>query len=418
MNPCAVNPYNRWILRGLSSFAVVLLIAGEAVAAGDNVGQVSAFSGAVKIIRNSEAVEVLKGLTIHESDKVETGPGGVVQLKFKDGSSFTIYEKSLIGIDKFKRTAAANSGGLAESAFDVLNGKLKFFVNPKAKVKTNTQFRSKSAIMGIRGTSGVISVSPSGETQLVVLTGLVEVKNPKFPEVSIPVAPNFSTRVEPNVAPQTPKPVTKDILQSLVPPTSAEMGFTEDGPSGGGSAKPNSKSEAKPGEGEKESQNSENQKKSDDKKAEDKKPEEKKPEDKKPEGEKNKGDKKQGTGAIKPIFAPGGEVVNNPTSRSPEVSASAKSSQLDQNKQTSESTKTDANTTPPAAEAQILPLQTPVPLATVNVSRELEKITSAVTTTIEKVDQQVQEKVPTVQATVAPTPRPQKVNVKIGLPSD
>ncbi|NBW83097.1 hypothetical protein EBR21_15215, partial [bacterium] len=197
MNPCAVNPYNRWILGGLSLLSVVVLLNGRAAAADNDVGQISAYSGSVKIIRSSGSVEVVKGLVVLESDTVETGPGGVVQLKFNDGSSFTIYEKSLIGIDKYKRSSADSSSGLAESAFDVLNGKLKFFVNPKAKVKTNTQFRSKSAIMGIRGTSGVISVNPNGETQLVVLTGLVEVKNPKFPDVSIPVAPNFVTRVEP-----------------------------------------------------------------------------------------------------------------------------------------------------------------------------------------------------------------------------
>jgi hypothetical protein len=193
------------------------------------VGSISALSGPVKIVRADNVINAQRGLPVEVTDKIETGIAGVVQVKFEDGTSFTLYENSSVALEKFKKNSN-DSNGLAESVFNVVQGKLRFFVNPKAKVKTYTQFKSKTAIMGIRGTSGLIDVAPSGETQLVVLTGLVEVKNPKFPDVGVSVAPNFSTKVSASLAPTPPKPVSRDVIQSLLPPVKPEAGFTNDGP--------------------------------------------------------------------------------------------------------------------------------------------------------------------------------------------
>ncbi|MFZ9520134.1 MAG: FecR domain-containing protein [Silvanigrellaceae bacterium] len=439
MNPSTVNPNNRLLWMGLCSLSMFFGVDGRAIAADAGVAEVSAFSGVVKLIRSQQQVEIVKGVSVRETDKVETGPGGIVQLRFKDGSSFTIYERSAVSIEKFKRASSANSGGLAESTFDVLNGKLKFFVNPKAKVKTSTQFRSKTAIMGIRGTSGVINVAPDGATQLVVLTGLVEVRNPKFPDVSIPVSPNFSTRVDPGVVPEAPKPVSKEQIQKLVPAVSAEMGFTEDGPSVPGSEKSPDNSGSRGGGDEKKKPDErpdgekrgseesnepsgqgekENNKPGDRSGAEEK--ENKKSAAVKSESEDRQPEGRRASGTVKPIFAPGGTVVNSSPNRTPDTNKTAvpsDSSQTTRSTQAPASTSEDT-TRVQGAEVQPLPVSTPVPVPVVNVTREVEKITSTVTATIERVDEQVQEKVISVQPTVAPTPRPQKVNVKIGLPSD
>ncbi|MEY4064875.1 MAG: hypothetical protein RIR26_1083, partial [Pseudomonadota bacterium] len=210
-----------------------LAVSALSVAASPKVGRVAALTGDVQVVRAGERQKAQVGFELDESDKIETATGGMVQLKFSDGSSVTIFEKSSVSIAQYGKSK--DNSSTLDSAIEIAHGKLRFFVNPKGELKKNAKFKTKSAIMGIRGTSGVIDASAAGDTQLVVLTGKVEVTNPKFPQVPVMVEPNFLTRVSRESAPLPPVVASKDVLTSLVPAAPAAAGFTDDAPVGSSS---------------------------------------------------------------------------------------------------------------------------------------------------------------------------------------
>ncbi len=391
-----------------SAFLVVLplMAHNHALAAEQSIGAVAAFSGPVMIQRAGGNLAATKGMPLSSSDALQTGAGGVVQVKFNDGSSFTLYENSNIRIDKYRATSKV-ARGVSETAFDILQGKLKFFVNPRKEKKNETQFRSKTALMGIRGTSGIIDVASSGETQLVVLTGLVEVKNPKFPNMSIAVAPNFSTRVNPGAAPQPPRPVSPENLKTLLPSVSSDAGFTEDGPQTSGPEQKQGGPQTPASEQKQDEQKNNRPEGSPESSREGnpdgagtlKKDKEEKPKD----GEKS-------SGKSKPLFAPGGAVINR-TESSTQVLNST-------NTQTQKSSDRDSKSpTGTNARAQGVQQQ-PVAVPPIGASGVLENVTSKVTSTIERTQKTVQESA--IPQRTVPTPQPQtnqKIKVKINLPS-
>lgn len=398
----SVNPQGLSQCGRVACAALVFQVPMFAAAQPSSFATISAFSGAVQVIRPSGTEPAQKGSPLAEKDQIETGPGGVVQVKFNDGSSFTIYEKSALRIDHFKKVTASQ-GAPTESAFDVVRGKLKFFINPKAKEKAQTQFRSKTAIMGIRGTSGIIDVEPSGETQLVVLTGSVEVKNPKFPNISFAVSPNFSTRIGQDVAPQAPKPVSQETVKNLLPTVSSDAGFTEDGPAvlPGESRQDNSTQKKDPG---------------------DKKDSKEKPSSGRDETPSSKTPEKKPTGSVKPLFVPGGEVVskselNNRVDQS--VQNTTRKGSLQSSGNQSDKTDPEKQKEKSVSEPSLAPVQSSITVNPVNVSKELERVTSAVSSTIEKTREVTQEVILNrVAPTPPPTPPPQKVKVNISLPKD
>ncbi|NBX16854.1 MAG: hypothetical protein EBR09_05755 [Proteobacteria bacterium] len=396
VNPSAVNGAIL-LLTVMSLFAVHFEAAGDQ----DAVARIAAISGPVFVRNTAGQVAAEKDLPLTLADQLTTGAAGVVQVKFNDGTSFTLYENSSIRIDKY-RSAGKAAAGMTESAFEVLQGKLRFFVKPTKEKKNETQFRSKSAVMGIRGTSGLIGVNPSGETELVVFTGLVEVRNPKFPDVKIAVSPNFQTKIGLGSAPQSPRPVSADALKKLLPAVSGESGFTEDGIDQGAPERQNEKAPSKG-----EEQSSENK----DKPKEQEKGSAKEGEE--PSGqEKKSSDKDNGKSRrpSKPVFAPGGEVTNK-NSQGPADSASKLSSAGQTSGGKADENKSGSKPVPASGLPQNQ-VQNPAVM-----SVDIDKVSSKVMNAIDRTQQSVREAAPPV--TASPAARsPQRVKVKITLPSD
>lgn len=221
-----LNHHVNWAAR-CCAVAVALALTTPVLAASvPSSGVVSAVSGSVKI-RTKDSVKVVSvGQSVEETDRLETGAGAMVQVRYGTGDSFTVYEKASVQVSEYRILQGKTD--VVQSAVDVAYGKLRFFVNPQGKFKKKVQYRSKSAVMGIRGTSGVIDVDRSGSTQLHVITGKVEVFNPKFPDVKVPVEALKMTRIDSAKAPTPPSAVTAVTLQGLVPPAPAGAGFSDD----------------------------------------------------------------------------------------------------------------------------------------------------------------------------------------------
>lgn len=383
-----------------STVAAVSSLSSLAVAAGEAAGRVSAVSGQVEIVHNGGKTRVVVGREIQETDKLETGPGGVVQIRFTDGSSFTLYEKSLVLIDQYRK--GNNGKSTIDSAIDITYGKLRFFVNPAGPQKKNAKFKTKTAVMGIRGTSGVIDASPSGQIQLVVLTGKVQVFNTKFPTFPVMVGPNSLTRVNPGAVPNPPIVMTKEMIKTIVPSVSEGSGFSDDSAAASGAPLPvpAPAGEAKP--------KSEGAKDAPSEKRDEAAPQEQQENIPKEDSEQGKVSptKKQ---SIKTLFSPGGEVVRQESSEglSSELSKAG-------NKSSAEFGSANKNET---ASATLSPLTAPDSESSlaVDVTRQMERTTSQVKSTIEGIERNAQINI--IAKPVA-TPSVQKTKVKIILPTD
>ncbi|NBO37290.1 hypothetical protein EBU99_01770 [bacterium] len=454
MNQATVNTRKRLVLvvAGLS-----LLAPQPSSADGGEVGKIAAVSGQVFVNGRSGRAVAKQGLSLSESDSLETGSGSVVQVKFSDGSSFTAYEKSAVRIDQFKKTSGANSE--VNSTFDVLSGKLRFFVNPTGAKKVNSKFRSKTALMGIRGTSGVIDVAPNGETQLVVLTGKVEVSNPKFPSLSVMVAPNFVTRVSQNVVPTPPAAASQELLQNLVPPVSNGLGFSDETNAAAVPANTNEKPSSDKNDDAPVKKTEESTKESDSTKSEEKPKGDNKPKgdarDKSETQLKNE-EKPKTENAAKP------DETKSPRSSESQTPTDFPQTAIDpQQKKTeppSRSNKTlfspdgtvstapkqsilpiDGPKTSPGGTAQDSPIgdskaasrtagvptekssSTPDVIPTVNVTRQVEETAKQVGVSVETVQKSVQQTIqakPTTVPTPAQSPQSQKVKINISLPKN
>lgn len=384
-------------------------IGSIAMAAGDAPGRVSAVSGRVEIVQNGGKSRVVVGREIQETDKIETGPGGVVQIRFTDGSSFTLYEKSSVRIDQYRK---GNDGkSTIDSAIDITYGKLRFFVNPAGTDKKNAKFKTKTAVMGIRGTSGIIDASPSGQTQLVVLTGKVEVFNPKFPTLPVMVGPNSLTSVNPGAVPNPPVAVTKEVINSIVPTVSEGEGFSDDSAAASGtpSSVPAPAGETKP--------KSEDAKDAPAEKLDGVAPQEKLDGAAPQEKQENLPKEGEGQGKVSPtnkqsiktLFSPGGEVIK-------QESSGGLSSELPKAGNNSSAQSGGAKKDEKASSA-LPPLSSPNSESSpaVDVIRQMERTTSQMKSTIEVIEKKAQTN---IIATPVATPTVNKIKVRINLPNE
>ena len=180
-----------------------------------SVGNVANVVGKAEVIRNGTAIPLKKGTEIFATDTLITKEKTAIKIQFLDGGTFTAFENASVKISEYKVTTDKDKVTL-KSVFDVAKGKVRFFVKPQAQGKNDATYKTSNAVMGIRGTSGFIDASQPDKTQLIVLTGKVEVSNPALPRVPpVLVKPNEITSVAKSVPPTLPKPVSPALLNNL-----------------------------------------------------------------------------------------------------------------------------------------------------------------------------------------------------------
>lgn len=108
---------------------------------------------------------------IYQDELIETVQRGWAQLRFNDRSTLRITSSTSITLDRFIYDRNTRTG---EMAVDISKGIMRFVsgrMNPQG-----SQFRTPTAIIGIRGTDVVISVRPQGLTTVYVRKGEVDVQ--------------------------------------------------------------------------------------------------------------------------------------------------------------------------------------------------------------------------------------------------
>jgi hypothetical protein len=177
------------------------------------VGKLGALIGKAFVVRDGQRLPAKKGMEIFSSDALVTEPKAVVKIQFTDGGNFMAFENSNVTIEEYNVKRQGDKLSL-KSAFDIAQGKVRFFVKPGENRNNDSTFKTKNAVMGIRGTSGYIDAR-GGKTQLVVTTGKVQVSNPANLAASVMVPANHVTEVVGSSLPTAPRVAPPELLQNL-----------------------------------------------------------------------------------------------------------------------------------------------------------------------------------------------------------
>jgi hypothetical protein len=138
------------------TFALLLLCAPPASAAGVPIAQVKTASGQVSVQRGGERIAVRPGDSLYEQDTVETGADGSIGITFTDNTVMSAGPNSELALAEYRFDSNQFNGAMLaemrQGTLSVVSGDIARSSPDSMKVKTPT------AILGIRGTRFVVQV--------------------------------------------------------------------------------------------------------------------------------------------------------------------------------------------------------------------------------------------------------------------
>ena len=135
--------------------ALALGVATPAVAA--EIGQIKVVKGQVSVERNGQVYPGSVGMRLETSDILKTGSDGSVGVTMKDDSLLSAGPNSILSLDRYDFDPVTNNGRfdaqLKKGSLAVISGRI-------AKQAPDAMtIHTPSAILGVRGTEFVVSVS-------------------------------------------------------------------------------------------------------------------------------------------------------------------------------------------------------------------------------------------------------------------
>ena len=152
--------------------AALLLCSRGAWAQG--IGTIASMEGSVEIGRGGVWTAATIGGSIELGDAVRTGSPGRVRVVFQDGSVLTVSDATEFVVDEYEFEP---NQGLFRSAIRLLQGKLRALVSDYYQTPgAHYEIQTGNAIVGVRGTTFVVTFDPSTDvTEVVGEHGLVRV---------------------------------------------------------------------------------------------------------------------------------------------------------------------------------------------------------------------------------------------------
>jgi hypothetical protein len=141
--------------------------------------RIASASGRVVLLHGgpgSPAFTLERGTVLNPGDQVDTRGGGRAVIEMSDGSIVTVQPESLIVMKDYR-----SASGLRE-LFDITLGRVRVKINHVGGKPNPYRMNSPTASIAVRGTEFAIAVAASGETQVVVYEGAVEVASLASPE--------------------------------------------------------------------------------------------------------------------------------------------------------------------------------------------------------------------------------------------
>ncbi len=157
----------------VSSF---LLIAQAGAEPGEtSIGRVVSVEGPVTLFTNGNAkkgVTVAPRQALQENDTIQTGSGGKARVLLADKTVLDVSEKSELHMAEFKRAAITAD---RQVTLDLKFGKVRTAVVEKLSQKGSFQMRTRSTVLGVRGTEFLTEAGSSGAASVTVARGEVAV---------------------------------------------------------------------------------------------------------------------------------------------------------------------------------------------------------------------------------------------------
>jgi hypothetical protein len=133
-----------------------------AAPAGGVVGNVATVTPAAHVARGGGAAAGLnKGDDIRKGDRLSTNASGALGVTFDDETTFSLSANASITVDEF----VYRKGARGNAVVSVTRGTVGFVAEQVAKTG-DMRITTPTAIIGVRGTTGVIEVAPGGVTNV------------------------------------------------------------------------------------------------------------------------------------------------------------------------------------------------------------------------------------------------------------
>jgi hypothetical protein len=132
-----------------------------------------------------------RGEALSPGVEIDTRGGGQVAILLSDGSLVVVLPGSQVVLKDYR------SASSARELFDILVGYVRVKVSHYGGRPNPYRINSPSASIAVRGTDFTVAVAPTGETQVIVYEGLVEVSSRANPLDEMLVQPGSGVRVIP-----------------------------------------------------------------------------------------------------------------------------------------------------------------------------------------------------------------------------
>ena len=139
---------------------VLVLLAFGSVASAEPtaIGKAKIVNGKVLVIRSGASTQVKVGDVLNEHDVFETGADGSIGITFTDNTSFSIGPNSHVAIDTYffdpKNLKGNMLAKLKKGTMMVRTGEL------TRQAPGSVQIKTPRTVLGVRGTTFVVSVDP------------------------------------------------------------------------------------------------------------------------------------------------------------------------------------------------------------------------------------------------------------------
>ena len=163
-------------MRRLFTTGILLLAAALVVSAESAVGTISYLEGSIDVSRNGRYLSpgnIGIGLRIEQSDTIETGPDGYVEVEMSAPSAGSLVKVQPDSAFYFESSPKQSSR--FETVFQLLRGSLSLKVG-RLSSRESYKVQTDSAIMAVRGTEFNVDMAPDRSVLVTVPEGRVESK--------------------------------------------------------------------------------------------------------------------------------------------------------------------------------------------------------------------------------------------------
>jgi FecR protein len=143
------------------------------------VARAASVTGTAVVSGSAGSFSLSAGFQLNPGDRVDTRSGGRVVIDLSDGSMVVVEPQSVVVLKDFRQAESLRE------LFEISLGKVRVRINHFAGRPNPYRMNSPTASIAVRGTEFSVEVSLSGDTQVIVYEGVVEVTSLSDPGRSV-----------------------------------------------------------------------------------------------------------------------------------------------------------------------------------------------------------------------------------------